>query len=282
MLSFRLCTQQDIPVASAILAHAYHFSDNREDMLYRYWLLQPDGCWLAILDDVPVGFGGAINYGSFSYVGMICVEPSVQRRGIGEALTRHIMTARDERVCPTLLLESNPKASSLYKRIGFVSDDKTVLLRLSTPQENIPLSDEVSSLQASDISELVEFDQRFFGARREKIFVPYLTKNTQRAFATRDATGTITGYIVAKSEGLGPWVASTVESAEKLLTHALTLPFQAPPSVAIPLSNESGHNLLHRYGFLHEEVTDMHMRFGPPVPSLHRDMIYGEASFAVG
>jgi ribosomal protein S18 acetylase RimI-like enzyme len=86
--SFRLCTEADLVVADDILVAAYQFKGSRKKLLYHYLSLQPDGWWLALVDGNPVGFGGAVDYGAFSSVGMLSVYPSWQRRGIGEALTK--------------------------------------------------------------------------------------------------------------------------------------------------------------------------------------------------
>ena len=217
-------------------------------MLLHYWSLQPDGWWLALLDAIPLGFGGAVDYGLFSYIGMLSVDPSVQRRGIGEALMKQILTWGEERACPTMLLETNQKAVSLYERLGFIEEDTTLYLRLNTPIEGLKPPSDVAILQTEDTSELVHFDAFYFGAQREKIFTSHLA-DPERAFVTRNEAGNITGYIFAQPGNIGPWVASTVEDAEKLLLRALVLPFSGGPTNTIPATNKDGQELLKQYGF---------------------------------
>jgi len=280
-LSFRLCTQGDIPLANRVLVQAYNFTDNREALLHDYWLLQPDGWWLAFVDDTPVGFGGAVDYVLFSSIGMICVLPAFQGRGIGEALTRQILSWCKERGCPTMLLEANQKAVSLYKRLGFVEEELTLFCSVKDfPQENT-LPESIALFREEDLPEVVRFDAQYFGADREKIFALYVTKNPERAFVLRDPTGMITGYLVAQPHSLGPWVASTPEDAKKLLLAAFTLSFPRGISNTFPASNQAGRELLQRYGF-QEATPSCHMRLGVPVQAMQRSMIYGQGSMAIG
>ncbi len=280
-LSFRLCTPADIPAASALLVRAYGFTGNREEMLHGYYSLQPDGCWLALLDGTPVGFGGAVNYGTFSYIGMICVEPAQQHHGIGEALTRQIIAGCEAQGCPTMFLEANPKALSLYKRLGFVEDGTTLQLRLDELLQQQPLSADVTILQAKDLSEVVQFDMAYFGGQRERVLAAHLQEYPRGVLVTRDENGAITGYVCVHPRRLGPWVACTVQDAEKSMCYAFALHFECGVVADIPANNEAGRALLERYGFREAEV-NIHMRRGPIVALLHRSMIYGLESMALG
>lgn len=280
-LTFRICNEEDIALAEPAFSAAYGFQENQVAMLHRYWELQPDGWWLAILDENPVGFGGAVNYGAFSYAGMIGVHPRVQRRGIGEALVRQILAWGERIGCPTMLLNAADRAASLYRRLGFV-EDATVPHLVRSGHVPLPtLSAGVDLLHASDIPELVSFDQPFFGAEREKIFRLYLKMYPDRAFVTRNSDGHLTGYLFAQKTFLGPWIASTREDAERLLIQALSLSYTRAPVASIPAVNSSGLELLKRYRF-QEQNHDHSMRLGEPVNSRQLAMIYGEASPALG
>src|SRR5258707_10230136 len=89
-LSFRICTEADLAAADDILVAAYQFKGSRKNLLRHYLSLQPDGWWLALVDGNPIGFGRPVDYGAFSSVGVLSVDPSWQRRGIGEPLTKQI------------------------------------------------------------------------------------------------------------------------------------------------------------------------------------------------
>ncbi len=208
-LSFRICTETDLELADHPFVAAYEFTQSRKALLYQHWLLQPDGWWLASLDEQPVGFGGAVDYG--------------------------------------------------------------------LPQ----LSSHIQKLQGADIPDVAAFDAPYFGANRAKVLASHLKESPEGAFVSRTKTGQITGYIFTEPRFLGPWVASSVEVAEQLLIRALLLPFADNLSVTLPISNQEGQRLLKRYGFVQRDV-NFYMRRGAPAPFRQPDMLYGEASSALG
>jgi ribosomal protein S18 acetylase RimI-like enzyme len=277
-LTFRTITKQDIPVASELLLAAY---GGPTSSLPRCLPLQPNDWLFALSDGKPTGMGGATHYGQFSFIGLMGVSPAAQGRGIGRAIMEELLRRIEARGCPTTLLDASKEGARLYPRLGFVEDDRVTLLRRDDILEIMPSqNDAISLLQASDLPELVAFDAAYFGAARGHVLASYLADDPQRAFIARDPHGSITGFLIAQEDMLGPWTATNVEVAEQLLSRALTLPFASAPRAIIPVSNEAGMRLLHRYGF-REQRTLAHMRLGPSVPGRDRRHIYGQASFAI-
>jgi predicted N-acetyltransferase YhbS len=277
-LTFRTITEQDIPVASELLLAAF---GGPTSSLPRCLILPPNDWLFALSDGKPVGMGGATHYGPFSFIGLMGVSPTVQGRGIGRAIMEELLRRIEARGCPTVLLDASKAGARLYPRLGFVEDDGVTLLQRDDTLEITPSQNgAISLLQASDLPELVAFDAAYFGAARGHVLASYLDDNLQRAFVARDPHGSITGFLIAQDDMLGPWTATNVEVAEQLLRRALTLPFAGAPRAIIPVSNEAGTCLLHRYGF-REVRTLAHMRLGPLVPGRDRRHIYGQASFAI-
>jgi N-acetylglutamate synthase-like GNAT family acetyltransferase len=277
-LTFCTITEQDIPVASELLLAAF---GGPTSSLPRCLTLPPNDWLFALSNDKPIGIGGAIHYGPFSFIGLMGVSPAVQGRGVGRTIMEELLQRIEARGCPTVLLDASKAGARLYPRLGFVEDDGVTLLqRDDIPKITSSQNDAISLLQASDLPALVAFDSASFGAARSHVLASYLADDPQRAFIARDPDGTITGFLIAQADMLGPWTATNVEVAEQLLSRALTLPFAGAPRAIIPVSNEAGTRLLHRYGF-REQRTLAHMRLGPPVPGRDRRHIYGQASFAI-
>jgi GNAT superfamily N-acetyltransferase len=280
-VSLRLCTEADIDTADALLMAAYQFQRSIKKMLQHYYFpIQPNGWWLALADETPLGFGGAVHYGTLSSIGMLAVSPKWQCHGIGQALVRQIIAWCEMQNCSTVMLEAAPKAVSLYERLGFVREDTTLQMVRKEPFINFQPSSDVKMLQKNDLSQIAAFDAFFFGADRIKVLLPHWEDRPDRAFVTRDRTGQVTGYLFARQRIIGPWVASTVSDAERLLVQALSLPFENAPEVSIPATNQEGIMLLRRYGFQQQEVDHFMLR-GAPYPG-QRAMIYAQASPALG
>lgn len=277
-LIFHTLTEQDVPAANELLLAAFNGVVND---VSRCLPLRPNDWLFALSDDKPVGVGGATHYGPFSFIGMMGVSPAMQGHGIGRAVMEELLRRIEARGCPTVLLDASKAGERLYPRLGFVEDDGVTLLQRTDIVEIAPSqNDAISQLQASDLPALTAFDATYFGAARGHVLASYLADDPQRAFIARDPDDSITGFLIAQKDMLGPWTATNAEVAEQLLSRALTLPFAGAPRAIIPASNEAGLRLLQRYGFK-EQRTLAHMRLGPSAPGRDRRHIYGQASFAI-
>src|SRR5207302_10719641 len=124
-------TEAELDMTNEMLKAAYKVPQSRKESLYRYLAFQPGGSFVAKHDGTVVGFGGAMDYGPFAYIGLMAVHPGMQKRGVGGLILEHLLTWLDERRCPTALLDASPVGAPLYKRYGFTAEDTTVVLRLT-------------------------------------------------------------------------------------------------------------------------------------------------------
>jgi len=231
-VSVHAFTETELEAVDEIIKAAYNIQESRKESLRRYLALQPGDSFVAEQNDAVIGFGGAIEYGPFAYIGLMCVHPSMQNQGVGGLLLDHLLVWLEARGSPTVLLDATPAGAPLYKRYGFIEDDRTVVLRQT---QRVLLSqdqpEDVSILNEEDLPALVAFDAPCFGADRHAILASYLADDPQRALVVRNANRQITGYLISQLRTLGPCVARAPEDAERLLLHALTLPFDGEPGV---------------------------------------------------
>lgn len=294
MLHIRTLTDADLATADTIFCAAFHTQGSSMQSLRQNLLLQPDGWFLALQDERPVGLIGCINYGPFAYVGSLAVLPALQRQGIGQLLLEHLLHWLEQQGCTTALLDATPEGARLYERCGFVDDDSA--LHWSYPQapaqsavdEILPNallhSDEqrhVEILQQEDIADLTAFDARYFGAGRAAVFSLLRMQYPDRSLVLRDAEGWIRGYLFAQQSILGPWVAESTEDARLLQAHALQLPFDGHPAVFTPGSNHQSIALLESTGFIRKRSL-RHMRRGAAFSLRQPEHLYALASFALG
>lgn len=275
-----LC-EADLDATDIVVMAAYNVAQSRKSSLQFYMSLQPDGAYVAKDGKTIVGFGAALNYGPFAYIGLMSVHPSAQRRGVGRALLQRLLVWLEEQHCPTALLDATPVGAPLYEQFGFGTDDMTVVMRQEQekPHNKRISYSRVSLLQEQDVEALIAFDAPLFGARREAVLTHYIQPG--RVFVTRDEHERITGYIVAQPHTLGPWVAHTPEDAEQLLLAALTLPFEEKPSVFISANNYDAVTLLQRYGFVKQRDLK-HMYRGEYVQRARQTALYGQISLGLG
>lgn len=278
-LMIRLFTEDDQTVAQGILRAAYADHPINPYSLGRLRTLQPDGLLLAELDGTPAGLVGAVDYGPFAYVGMMAVHPGYQRRGVGQALVERLLAWLEQRGCPMAVLDASDAGEPLYRRLGFVTDDKTYLFVNDDCARRPLLPERVRPIQAADLPGLAALDVPLFGAARPAALELIWREQPGRGFLAEGPDGQPEGFLIAQEQLLGPWVARTPAAAEALLAAALTLPFEGSPRVQLSTTNSDATRILLRAGF--SPLFGLcHMRYGGAPRD--RSRIYGQTSFSLG
>ena len=280
-LTIRSLSEDDLESADAILRSAFKSSDSRLADLHLYRKVQPDGWFLALQDNTPVGVVGATIYQTFAHVGMMAVHPRVQRQGVGLALMQHLLAWLDGQRVPCVLLDASAAGQPLYEKLGFVAYRQVDVLQRRTGSSFHTPAPQVEPISMRDLDELVEFDTAIFGADRGRVLQALLTTFPERAFMLRSEMGQITGYVFAQENRIGPWVAERSQDAEVLLQAALSLRYAGTVSVVVPEENPAAVELLSRYGFEMVRV-NRHMGRGASAPPRQRDRMYGQTSLALG
>jgi GNAT superfamily N-acetyltransferase len=282
MLTVRMLTNEDLDSADRIIRAAYRETRGRLEEMQNHLLLQPDGWFLAVAEEEPVGLVGATNYGTFAYVGLMSVLPERQRQGIGRILMKHVLEWIEQQGCAATLLDASEMGFPLYQALHFVVDDYVGQWRREKDEKVRPMDERVELLHMENVEELANFDALYFGGQRAALLRLLLAKQSSRVFATRDEFGHLSGYLYARERVLGPWVTRTDQNAEVLLTHALAnTAFTEAPTVRAPYANKAVGPLLQQYGF-REQRALRHMRSGSLPVERKRANIYGQVSFALG
>ena len=128
----------------------------------------PEGCFVAMLDEAVVGTVATIRYGPrVAWLSMMLVDPDRRRRGIG---TRLMHAALEHlRDCPCVRLDATPAGKMVYDRMGF--RDEYGLARLSCaglPAVEAPTAD-AERIAPHDMDEVAALDREAFGADRRAV-----------------------------------------------------------------------------------------------------------------
>jgi predicted N-acetyltransferase YhbS len=280
-ISFRRLDSGEWEIIAAIASSAFGPSNHRASEIRRYLALEPNYWLLALHRGEPAAVVGATDYGPFAYLGMMTVRKDLQRRGIGGALFRREMEWLAEEGVTSLRLDATDEGYPIYAQNGFEVVDRAIMLHLPrhSPHPEFPTG--IRRLDATDADALGVFDAPIFGADRTRLFRAFLADFPGRAFASRDESGRVTGFLFAQHQRLGPWVAKGPRDAEALLQAALTLSFLGPPVAVSPGCNTAALDLLHRFGF-YSKRESRHMHRGTATVPGDRTSIYGLTSFAIG
>ncbi len=280
-ITIRNLSSADINAANDILVAAFASPRTFHQDLNRYLAFQRDGWFLAIMDGRPVGMAGAINYGSFAYVGMVGVVPDAQRQGIGVALMNHLLAWLDERKCPIAVLDASEAGAPMYTHLGFIETDQTLVLLRDTATTIASPNERVRRMRESDLPGVAAFDAPIFGVQRGAILRACFAEYSDRAFVAHDDAGQVAGYLIAQEQTLGPWIARDVTYAEALLVAAQSMTYPEGMRALVPVQNQAAMNLLTRCGFTVSR-TQHHMQRGEGTVPGNRSMLYGQISLAIG
>jgi len=273
----------DMEAVDEVLRSAFKTSYDRKDNLKRYLAIQSSGPFVAKIDSEIVGFGAAMDFGRFAYIGKMGVDPKVQRRGVGGSILSTILRWLEDRKCPTILLDASPYGGPLYEKFGFIESDLTAVMQRNVvknhPKERSALNRTKS--EVVELPKLLSFDMPRFGADRLHLLRSYFDDDPTRFLVSYDQKDQVDGFLVAQSRVIGPWVASNAEVARGLLDEALEFSFEDNPTVFVSASNEAALELLLCYGF--EKLrTQRHMYKGKLIQRDRKSSIYGQANFSFG
>lgn len=211
----------DVP-AGLSLCRAAGWNQTVEDWEL-FLKLSPEGCRVAVDEGGQVmGTVATVRYEDrFSWIGMVLVDPTRQRQGIGIQLLRESLQVLCEE--DTVKLDATPSGRHIYLQLDFV--DEYFLSRMEAPRvpDDVPES-RARLMQIDDLSAVLDIDQDVFGASRESVLEAILKRGPQFCFLHEDED-TVKGYCFGRSghqfSHIGPVVASDVDTAQSVVTAAL-------------------------------------------------------------
>jgi predicted N-acetyltransferase YhbS len=276
-MRIRALALADIADADNVLRDAFHTEHSFAVRLHRYLTLQPNG-WLGAEDDGGlVGMVGAMDYGSFAYVGMMGVRRGHHGRGIGRQLLGALLEELEGRGVRCARLEATDEGRRLYQRMGFLDDGVSHEFHLpALAAGSITTGVEV----ASDPARIASLDAALFGAERERLWHWLFTAEEGRVLIARDGCGEACGYLCVQEDVLGPWGARTPRAAEALLNAALPLVRSPRTRVMVPEQNAAALALLQARSWRLDKIVPHMSRGAAEAPDW--SCVYGKGSYCLG
>ena len=250
-LEIRWLFESDIPAAMQ-LKEAAGWNQTEEDWR-RLLMLNPDGCFAAVIDDHLVGTTTTTTYGNeLAWIGMVLVDPQQRRQSIATRLMEVAMDYLNGKVS-TVKLDATALGKPVYERIGFQVE--SVVERWS----GISNAHDAKTSKVLDddaIRDVLDLDRVAFAADRSELLQKLIDDACVPPVLLRAADGSLGGYALARSgtnaDYVGPVVAKSAEHVELLLDQVLSnLPGRR---VYIDFNTEcsAGRGLLLERGFVKE------------------------------
>jgi GNAT superfamily N-acetyltransferase len=219
----------------------------------RFMALDPDGCFIAELDGEPVGTGTVVTYGTaLAWIGMIIVDETKRRMGIGRAIMLACMEYCKEKGIEVIKLDATPLGNKLYLTLGFV--EEYLMDRREGRGATFSYTG-VVPMTAEDLADVIRYDAEKFGVERPGVIEGYFNDYPKSAFVARDGD-TLTGFLMIRNgknaQQIGPWVADDAAVAEELFKAGLSAVGDNPVFFDIVAVNSNVLPLVCKYGFVHQ------------------------------
>jgi predicted N-acetyltransferase YhbS len=218
---------------------------------WEYFLDSPDGGGLlAEKDGAAVGTVAFLRYASnFSWLSMMLVDPGEGRAGIGSMLMEAALIALARESC--VRLDATPLGEPVYRRYGFILEYE--LARAVVTAEGFrPRPGSSRSIEPRDLAEIFAWDRRIFGADRSALLASFRQRAPQMAWVARGGAKVV-GYCFGRSgylyPHLGPVVAESLDIAQDLLRHCLSMQDGRRIAVDAPLAAVEWIKWLESSGF---------------------------------
>lgn len=222
LLQFRDLTPADISIGLSLCRTA------RWNQLQRDWelllKLSTAGCRVAVQEQQVVGTVTTVSYQNcVSWIGMVLVDPHVQRQGIGTKLLHEALDVLKDQ--PLVGLDATPAGREVYLKLGFTDDCRLSRMQTIvagfTPDKLNP----ARRMTAEDLPNVFAMDRNVFGADRYLLLEWLFTGAAEYCWVV-EREGRIAGYTLGRHgfnfEQLGPVIAEDTQTAKQLVAACLT------------------------------------------------------------
>jgi GNAT superfamily N-acetyltransferase len=219
MISLRSMNIADIPSGLSLCRHSGW------NQVYADWLFflqsSPEGCFVAVdKHDNVTGTVTTITYEKrFAWIGMVLVDPSRRREGIGTALLMKAIDFLSD--IPCIKLDATPAGREVYLQNKFYDE---FLLGRYLRNTNIPVNDSTSGTQVisdRDMDLISVADKQMFGADRSQLLVSMRERHPYLAITNENRTAYCFGREGHLFYHIGPVVAQSLGDAKQVCYAAL-------------------------------------------------------------
>jgi GNAT superfamily N-acetyltransferase len=218
-LTLRIMTPADVPCGMRLKAEA---GWNQTECDWRRFLdLEPEGCFLAEWDALPVGTAAAFAFGGVGWIAMVLVDAAFRSRGIGGQLVQHALNSLDQRGVPTVQLDATSLGRPVYEKLGFRGQYEVVRLEGLAPQAAPTLG--VEPAAAEHLPAIFRLDRQVSGADRRRLLRRLYEEEPAAMYVVRQGkrlAGYATSRCGSRAVQIGPAAARHTEAGLAVLQAA--------------------------------------------------------------
>ncbi len=234
----RQMTDDDLPLGLRLSAQA-GWNQTEADWRRFLWL-EPEGCFVAEWDGVPVATTAAFVFGSIGWIAMVLVDEPYRHQGIATGLVKHALQYLDLRGVQTVRLDATSLGRPVYQRLGFVAEYALARIQVNVAT---PYADpSFAPLPADRVQAVCDLDAQITGTVRGRLI--------QRLHAERpsEATGMFQGEVASgyaflrpgrRAVQIGPAAATSAATGTALLDQVLARCPVGSAYLDVPLDNRA-------------------------------------------
>lgn len=208
-LQIRKLTPDDLGFAQELRSIA-GWNQTDQDWL-RYMAYEPDGCYAAEWDGVPVGTVTTTSYETdLAWIGMMLVHPDYRRRGIASVLMRTAIDYLQGKGIPCIKLDATPLGEPVYAKLGFQPEWKLNRWEFVFPE----VEASYDTLVGGSLETYADLDRNAFGTDRTN-WLTRLEAGARHVVYAPDGYGMIRTGV--RANYLGPIVSSSPETARDMV-----------------------------------------------------------------
>jgi len=251
----RTMLPNDVPCADSLRAEA-GWNQLPEDWT-RLLSHEPQGCFVATLNDEMVGSVTTTRYGSeLAWIGMMLVRETYRGRGIGKNLMQRALEYLEAQSVKCIRLDATPLGRPLYEKLGFVpewefhrwkSDHRTVEAATHRDGSSVEAIEAVENSPKPQalLAKHQQLDTAAFGTDRSE-WIARLA-SISRCVTCDDGFGMLRDGAVAQY--LGPITSATAATAARIC-RSLLHDAEGPIFWDVPEVNVSARELAMSMGFV--------------------------------
>jgi GNAT superfamily N-acetyltransferase len=205
----------------------------------RFLDMQPEGCFVGVLDGVPVGTTVTCLFETVAWVAMVLVEVHARRQGVATSLLRHALDFLNGQGVRTIRLDATAAGQPVYEKLGFRPEYRLIRYEGTIPRTGAPAH--VAEPATADLlPEIVSLDCQVTGTQRAKMLSRLFAESPQ-AVRVVHRGGQLGGFSIirrgANAVQIGPCIAAA-DAGPVLLHDALRCCAGGPVFLDVPCDNE--------------------------------------------
>ncbi len=249
-----------------------------------FYKADPEGFYGFFLNEEMIAGGSIVSYsGNMGFMGLFIVKPEYRGMKIGERLwyerRNKLLSRLDENAA--IGMDGVPAMQSFYQKGGFeIAFKDERYERKGATFENHP---NISSIQESDLADIVSYDTPCFGVPRSQFLKSWLFMPENKTFKYVE-DGTLKGFAMIRKASVGykvcPLFADNTTIAEALYESCLSAAGNESVFIDIPVINQKAVQMVGKYN-ANYVFECARMYYGRP-PKMEIQKVFGITTFELG